>query len=207
MAARPPEVQQLVESLRDAIASAAPAGSLTREAAEAARKIFGALDSRTGRARVGEPVKLPVCRHYDAAIAAAGQGPSTTSRVAELLAKIEPRLSWSRRPRSETESSEFRHGHANALVIGPDGLERRQDVSVGVSLMAPGVQYPEHSHSPEELYVVLSAGEWRREGGAWFEPGRGGIVHNPPGIVHSMRAGNEPLLAVWLLWRDLASAG
>jgi hypothetical protein len=26
------------------------------------------------------------------------------------------------------------------------------------------------------------------------------MVHNPPGIVHAMRAGRQPLLAVWCLW-------
>jgi hypothetical protein len=31
--------------------------------------------------------------------------------------------------------------------------------------------------------------------------GPGGTVHNPPDIVHAMRAGPEvPLLAIWLLW-------
>jgi hypothetical protein len=30
-------------------------------------------------------------------------------------------------------------------------------------------------------------------------PGVGGIVHNPPGIIHAMRSIDEPLLAVWIL--------
>lgn len=33
----------------------------------------------------------------------------------------------------------------------------------------------------EEIYVVLTPGEWRQCDGPWHEPGAGGIVHNPPG--------------------------
>jgi hypothetical protein len=30
-----------------------------------------------------------------------------------------------------------------------------------------------------------------------MRPGIGGTVRNPPGVVHAMRAGETPLLAVW----------
>ena len=93
-----------------------------------------------------------------------------------------------------------RDGHANALIVGPDGLEPREDARVGVSLMAPAVQYPDHRHPPEEVYVALSPGEWRQGDGPWHAPGPGGLVYNPPGIVHAMRSGKTPLLAIWCLW-------
>ena len=67
--------------------------------------------------------------------------------------------------------------------------------------MAPGIRYPDHRHPPEEVYVVLSDGEWMQGEGNWFKPGIGGIVYNSPSILHAMRApASEPLLAVWLLW-------
>ena len=91
-------------------------------------------------------------------------------------------------------------GHANAIVICRGGLEERNDVSVGISLIAPDIRYPEHHHPPEEVYLVLSQGHWQKSGGAWFEPGIGGLVHNPPGIRHAMRSGTTPLLATWCLW-------
>ena len=70
---------------------------------------------------------------------------------------------------------------------------------VGLSLLAPGVRYPDHRHPPAELYYVLSEGEWRQEARPWHSPGIGGVVHNPPGVVHAMRSHAQPLLAVWLL--------
>ena len=67
------------------------------------------------------------------------------------------------------------------------------------SRVAPRVRYPDHQHPPEEIYVVMSEGEWRQENHPWFSPGAGGIVHNPPDIVHAMRSADAPLLAIWCL--------
>lgn len=122
--------------------------------------------------------------------------------MAAAFGELAPRLAWSRRKGSEKAGQAFHDGHANAIVIGPNGLEARDDIWLGVSLMAPGVQYPVHRHPPNELYVVLSEGDWFREGDDWFTPGLGGTVYNPAGIVHSMRAARTPLLAFWLLWSD-----
>ena len=71
------------------------------------------------------------------------------------------------------------------------------EVRIGISVMAPNIQYPDHRHPPEEVYVVLSLGACRQGAEAWFEPGVGGIVYNPPDIVHAMKSGTSPLLAVW----------
>jgi quercetin dioxygenase-like cupin family protein len=86
------------------------------------------------------------------------------------------------------------------MIVGPGGLEPRHDVWLGVSLLAPGVRYPDHTHAPEETYLVLSRGTFRQNDGPWFEPGIGGSFYNPPGILHAMRAEDEPLFAFWALW-------
>jgi hypothetical protein len=33
----------------------------------------------------------------------------------------------------------------------------------------------------------------------WTEPGPGGIIYNPPGILHAMRSHAQPMLALWFL--------
>ena len=58
------------------------------------------------------------------------------------------------------------------MILGPAGLENRRDVWFGVSLLAPHVRYTDHSHAPEETYLVLSDGEFRQGDGDWFTPGR-----------------------------------
>jgi hypothetical protein len=120
--------------------------------------------------------------------------------LAEAFVAIEPQLYWQVRPGAETQGQLFLNCHANATIIGPAGLEIRPDVRIGVSLVAPHTQYPDHRHSPEEIYVVLSGGQWRQGSNPRHEPGIGGLVYNPPDVVHAMRATEPSLLALWFLW-------
>jgi hypothetical protein len=161
-------------------------------------RIFAAL-GRPGQCRRGPGKRLPVCAHLDAALATPMPAPSLT-RLIERFREIEPQLEWRRRAYyDETASENFPDSHANAMIIGPGGLEPRNDAWLGVSLLAPHVRYPDHNHPPEETYLVLSQGEFRQADGGWFSPGAGGSFHNVPGIRHAMRSGDTPLFALWAL--------
>lgn len=145
------------------------------------------------------PSRLPVCAHWlEASLAQA-----TTGALAQLIKAfrdIEPQIQWGTRSGDAPHSSaSFPKGHANAMIIGPGGIEARTDVWIGASLLAPHVRYPDHTHPPEETYLVLTPGAFRQGDGPWFEPGTGGSFYNPPGILHAMRAGDTPLFAFWLL--------
>jgi len=118
---------------------------------------------------------------------------------AQALLALSSQLTWWHRPDAIEIGEPFASGHANATVIGKGGLEERDDVWVGISLMAPNIEYPEHHHPPEEVYLVLSPGQWRQGEKSWHSPGCGGLVHNPPSILHAMRSGSQPLLATWCL--------
>jgi quercetin dioxygenase-like cupin family protein len=120
--------------------------------------------------------------------------------LADAFAVIEPLLSWKVRAGAETQGEGFLSSHANASITGSEGLEIRSDVWIGVSLLAPHTRYPDHRHPPEEIYVVLSGGQWRQGSEPWHEPGTGGLVYNPPNVVHAMRSAELPLLALWFLW-------
>jgi quercetin dioxygenase-like cupin family protein len=171
-----------------------------------ADRMFAALQVPLpeGRSAAARP---PVCDHLPVALARARAAPGAVGALADAFAAIAPGLCWKARPGAEAHGEAFLHGHANATITGPDeGLEVRPDVRIGVSLMAPRTRYPDHHHSPEEVYIVLSGGEWWQAGGAWHTPGIGGLVHNPPDILHAMRSGDAPLLALWFLWTGPATA-
>lgn len=71
-----------------------------------------------------------------------------------------------------------------------------------MSLMARQVRYPDHTHAPEEVHLVLSPGRFQHGAPGWFEPGIGGTLYNEPGILRAMASDAAPLFAVWLLWTD-----
>ena len=118
--------------------------------------------------------RLPVCRHLATTLEHARRQPGPIDALADAFVVIEPRLTWKVRAGAETLGEQSLDGHANATIMGPEGLEIRRDVWIGVSLMAPHTRYPDHRHPPEEIYVVLSDGQWRQASDPWHEPGIGG---------------------------------
>ena len=193
---RSPELQEFLDSIEAAILDRTVAADRVRQAAE---RIFTAL-RRPGIGHAAAPKRLPACDYFQTAIRSMSAAASPATRHARALAAIEPQLTWVQRQGANVVGEPFKSGHANASIIGRDGLETREDVWIGVSLLAPGVTYPDHRHPPEEVYVVLSPGEWRQDHNAWHEPGPGGIVYNPPNFLHAMRSSSAPLLATWCLW-------
>ena len=170
----------------------------TPPAAVAAR-VFHALATSVGVIAPGVHVPPHTHRHLHPVLEHARASPEMFP-LAEAFEALAPELRWRRRSGSAAHGRAFHEGHANADIVGPMGLEQRSDVWFGASLVAPDVQYVDHRHPPEEVYIVMSEGEWYREGRGWHTPGVGGVVYNPPNVVHSMRAGPRALLALWLLW-------
>ncbi len=150
---------------------------------------------------VQQPGLLPVCGQLGQALQAAHGHVPEIARLADGFAALAPLLAWKPRAHAAEQSDAFLHGHANALILGHGDFTQPEAVTLGVTVMAPGVTYPDHAHPPEELYVVLSPGRWRQNHGAWSARDAGGLLHNPAGINHGMQSGDGPLLALWLLWR------
>jgi hypothetical protein len=140
--------------------------------------------------------RLPVCDWIAPALAAVTP---ERAALAAAFAALEGQLRWARRASASIHEQTFWNGHANAVILGPGGLEARDDLWVGVTVMAPGVDYVDHYHAPEEVYLSLSPGEWWNSDMDWTDPGPTGAIYNPPGITHAMRSGAAPFLALWYL--------
>ena len=195
MAERPKQLKDFLGSIHNELSQrqAGIAAGLCLE------RVFDALtDSRPVVARA--PARLPACAYLGDALDTARRASASLAKIADAFAALEPNLTWTRRASADhTASANFAEGHANAMIVGPRGYEPREDVWVGVSLLAPDVRYPDHHHAPEEIYLVLSQGKFRQGEAEWFEPGIGGSFYNTPNIKHAMASGPAPLLAVWCL--------
>ena len=194
MTHRPPLLQAFAEAAEAAILASVPAQSAAHQAAA---RVFERLRARVGRPGSGAGVALPVCDHLPAVLA---RSHPTRGAVVAALRPLLPQLDWARRKTARPEDGAFWHGHANAMLIGPGGLETRDDLWIGATIIAPGVTYPDHSHPPEETYLPLTAGEWWNSATDWTDPGAEGLFYNTPGITHAMRAlPGQPFLALWFL--------
>lgn len=159
-----------------------------------------AADARRAPRRIADAHEFPALQHWREAIDNGLTGQPLVEPLCDALADLYAVLPWYRRP--EPALPDFMAGHANAVLIGPGGWIGSARLLIGVTVMAPDTVYPDHHHPPAEGYVVLSEGQWRQEQDAWKSPGVGGWVYNPPDIVHAMRSGLQPLLAVWYLPLD-----
>ncbi len=170
------------------LAGAAVAARATGAAWPAGQRVAALLSSPPENAAPAPAGRQPACRHLEAALDA------TPPAMAEAFRALEPQLAWRTRDLPGLDGR-----YAGAPVLGPQGLQQRGGMVAGISLVAPGTTYPDHDHPPEEIYLALSGGEWWNAATPWHAPGPGGIVHNPPGILHAMRGTDVPLLAIWFL--------
>ena len=189
-------LQEFVDALRSAFVVALGSTPAMRVFQSS---LFQAL-AKSESAGIQRAANLPVCAHLPSTIQSAMMSAPEVGRLATAFEKIAPKLTWKVRSSSGPHASEsWLAGHANVVIIGPGGIEERSDISIGASLLAPHVRYPDHSHPPEELYLVLTSGRFQHASDDWFEPGPGGLFHNTPGIKHAMASDDQPLLAFWCL--------
>ena len=182
---RSAELQSFLNAAETALGRVSGPGALV---ADAVIRLFP-HGGKTGPA----PSRLPVCDWIEPALAA------QHSDLAASFAALQQQLSWGRRKTADPANIAFWNGHANAMILGPGGLEERSDLWIGATVMAPGTLYPDHDHPPAEVYLPLSPGEWWNADMDWADPGANGFIYNPPGIKHAMRAGEKPFLALWFL--------
>jgi len=189
--ARPPEMTAFLAASASALKSACRGA-----AARAAGAVIDRWERECGVVQGVGHGRQPACAWVELALA--GVGPERAD-LAQAFRRIESRLAWKRRGTAGQAEEAFWNGHANAVILGPGGLEARDDLWVGVTVLAPGVRYVDHDHPPEEVYLSLTPGEWWNAGMDWTDPGPRGAIYNPPGIAHAMRSGTGPLLALWYL--------
>lgn len=197
MAQRPSDLQAFLDRSQAAImASLPPEGEPMR----VAKRIGEGLRIDAPQAP-RKPNRLPVCDQINGALQTAREQGGAVAALANAFAEIEPKLKWERRWTAKPGDVPFYDGHANATIIGPDGLENRDDIWIGVSFLAPHIRYPDHHHPPQEVYIALSPGDWMQgDDSNWVTPGIGGYVYNRSDIMHAMRSHERPLLAIWSLW-------
>ena len=156
--------------------------------------------------KAGEPdgdtvaSRRPACRHLDQALDIARRAEAPLPALADAFAAIEPKFAWQRRSKVDHEAADFGDNHANAVIVGVGGLEDCEQVRIGVSLVAPHIDYPRHRHPPEEVYMVMSPGKWMQNDETPQPRRSGDLIHNTPNAWHAMHSGDVPLLTLWCLW-------
>jgi hypothetical protein len=188
-------LQQVVTAAEQAFAKA----DLSLQARAALSKVFERLKTVHPSGAVTSE-NVPVLSLLTQAVANLQSHCESLQTLGQAVQALSPALGWStRKSVGPTASAGFAQAHANAVLIGPNGLEAREDVWVGLSLMEPHTRYPDHDHAPEEVYLVLSDGAFLQGDADWLPRSPGQTVYNTPWIRHAMRSTDQPFLALWCL--------
>jgi len=168
----------------------------------------------TRRARAaGSPVVLTGAENFASAVAAMQplEASATTVPVVELLAHV-PVVPFA--PMVAPAAQEMPWTASRRLGKGDDGstvalglvneVRELGAVTCGFMLLAPNARYPEHAHPPHEIYLPIAGnGQWRYGGHASYralEPDS--LVYNSPKVTHGAIAGDQLLLALYVLWPE-----
>lgn len=121
--------------------------------------------------------------------------------LADLLRRKAEAFRWGQTYGPEDFGESFLAEYGWLEVFGTRGHFVHAEIAGGLLLLGPNMFYPEHRHTAEEIYLPLTGGaEWFMEGQGWRRRAAGEVVHHGPDVVHAMRTGAEPLLALYL-WR------
>ena len=151
-----------------------------------------------------EPVDLPV----SAVLAeAAGRATSnTTSNIRPLLqtfARHRHRLRWeqSYRKQDALVPDAMLDAYGFAEIIGLRGPFVSDRIRAGIAIWGAQVDYPQHQHQAEEIYVLLAgSAEFSLAGDATQTHLAGDVVFVESNRRHGFRTGAESLV-VFYLWQ------
>ncbi|MEM7056415.1 MAG: dimethylsulfonioproprionate lyase family protein [Pseudomonadota bacterium] len=139
---------------------------------------------------------LPLLKGTEAASSAA------TSDVTARLIDAAPFLPWRQTYDADDGFDQrFLDAYGWTDLAGPEGPYKARGFRLMLGYWGKGLIYPDHSHPPEEHYMVLAGSAWFRLDDDPFEKrGPGQVFHVPAGAVHSAEMRDEGLLAI-SIWR------
>ncbi len=126
---------------------------------------------------------------------------ASDTALSRQVIEMSPSLNW-------IPSHRLTDNGETAALMRADAMLDLGGVIAGLLYVGPGETYPEHEHEPQELYMTLSGlASWRHGGNTDYEDiGPDRCFYNKPFDRHGVRAGKEPMLALYVLW-DFANAG
>jgi quercetin dioxygenase-like cupin family protein len=170
---------------------------LSSYAEEPARSFIAGIDW-TMAARELAPRGLPCLVHLDRAAEIAGDDARPLVR---MLRDHAGECCWGQTYTAADFGQSFIDNYGWLEVFGTRGPFANAAMAGGVLILGPGIEYPDHHHVAEELYIPLTGGaEWRMGDGPFRSRAAGEVIHHASNVSHAMRIGAEPLLAFYL-WR------
>lgn len=94
-------------------------------------------------------------------------------------------------------SLDFERSHAHAVIVGPGGIEERNDVRIGLTALAPYTRFPDHTQYQARAFLALSSMDFCSESDSWKKLGIGDVSYSGAGELVALLCTTKPLLMLW----------
>ena len=93
----------------------------------------------------------------------------------------------------------FGDGATANAVVGPWAALKADHVGAGFFALNQGIEYADHAHGPDEIYVPLAGrGLFRCESYGEMRAGPDTVIYQPSWKWHSMQTPDSPVLLLWV---------
>ena len=177
------EVTEQVYSFVVSCANAMMLCAETRVQQDMLARLSGQLGKKQSRSFSANP--LPVLRNLQWV---------KDMKLAKDFRRFAPWLPWRVSPRTVDQ------GHQVAILYF-DRIFDMGDIVSGLMYVDVNQHYPEHNHAGQEMYFLISGtADWRYGGHDGYRRlSAGNVIYNYPWDWHGVKAGDTPLLALFLL--------
>ncbi|KSV60995.1 hypothetical protein N185_37650 [Sinorhizobium sp. GW3] len=189
---RPPALQHLLNTIGNVFL----ADDVAPTAKFVAGKVFHNLSRPSGFYRIGG-WSLHQSDHLDTALEAASVVEGPLAAVVSCLGELHSNLCWYRGETGPYASVNFVQDHAHSLLVGQGGIEERDDIELGLTVMGPFSRSPDHRRELPVAYLALSRGEVQVGDNDWASYFPGEIFFADEGDHVAMRCTRSPLLLLW----------
>ena len=144
------------------------------------------------------PNSLPVLSYLPAVVKAATK---KTETLVNMLSSLANHVAWGQTYSAQDLGIGFLEKYGWAEIMGLRGPIASDRLACGFLLLGSRVEYPQHCHEAEEVYVPLTDRTlWHQSNQDWVYRTPGLPIYHASWKSHAMRTETTPLLALYL-WR------
>lgn len=119
------------------------------------------------------------------------------AEASDAINDVAKNLDWVSSKTGPFASVNIETAHAHAIIAGASGLEEREDVTLGLTIMEPYSRFPDHVQYRARVFLALSDCEFLCDDRGWQQASPGSTFYNEAGHTVAMRCTSRPLLAAW----------
>lgn len=144
------------------------------------------------------PRSLPVLSYLPTVVKAAEK---KTEILVKRLTPLANHMAWRQTYTAQDLGAGFLEKYGWTELIGLRGPVASNRLACGFLLLGPQIEYPNHFHEAEEVYVPLTKQTlWQRDKQCWVYRTPGLPIYHASRVPHAIRTEAIPLLALYL-WR------